>query len=290
MCTHAGPPPHSAATDPTTSREPRDRRAVMSRRAALGGTAALATAALPGSVASASPAAPRAWGRRGLQDLTHPLGPRFPAFAPGEEARRRTTVTIEDDGYYIQEWTVIEHIGTHVDAPGHFVAGGRLAPDLDVAELVTPLAVVDVADRARRDPDTVVTVDDLRRYERRHGRIPRQATVAMHSGWARKVDDPDAYRGTDADGVLHFPGFGPEACEWLVRRRRVRALAVDTLSTDPGVSTTFDVHLTLGGADRYGVENLADLDRVPPSGATLIVGLVPFVRGSGGQARVLASW
>ena len=199
-------------------------------------------------------------------------------------------MTIEDDGYYMQQWTIIEHIGTHVDAPGHFTPGGRLSPELRPEELVVEAVVIDIADRAARDPDTVVTVDDLRAFERRHGRIPRNAAVLMYSGWAAKVGDAAAYRGADAAGTLHFPGFGAEACEWLLRRRGIRSLGVDTLSIDPGNSTTFETHLILTGADRYGLENLNNLDRIPRRGATVVVGLIPYEEGSGGQARILASW
>jgi kynurenine formamidase len=190
----------------------------------------------------------------------------------------------------MQEWRIIEHIGTHVDAPGHFTPGGRLSPELRPSELITPAVVIDIADRAAQDPDTVVTVDDLRAFERRHGRIPHDAAVLMYSGWGAKVGDPDAYRGTDAAGTLHFPGFGAEACEWLLRRRHIRSLGVDTLSIDPGTSTTFETHLILTGADRYGLENLANLDRIPKRGATIMVGLIPYEEGSGGQARIFATW
>ena len=276
------------------------RGAGVSRRVALvGGAAAVATAALGGTAEAVerghgSPERghgfPGRGRRHGLVDLTHPLTTTFPAFVPGEEARRRTFRTIEVDGYYMQEWTIVEHIGTHLDAPGHFVPGGRLAPELRPAELVVEAVVIDIAGRAARDPDTVVTVDDLRAFERRHGRIPRNAAVLMDSGWAAKVGDPAAYRNPDAADTLHFPGFGAEACEWLLRRRGIRSLGVDTLSLDPGNSTTFDVHLLLAEADRYGLENLNNLDRIPKRGATIFVGLIPYEEGSGGQARILASW
>jgi kynurenine formamidase len=263
----------------------------LTRRAALLGGAAVAASAALGGTAQAGERAPALSGRRhGLRDLTYPLTTSFPAFVPGEEAARRTVVTIEDDGYYLQEWTIIEHIGTHVDAPGHFTVGGRLAPDLQLSELIVPAVVIDIARRAARDPDTVVTVEDLRAFERRHGRIPRDAAVLMYSGWGAKVTDADAYRGTDAAGTLHFPGFGADATEWLLRRRGIRSLGVDTLSIDPGNSSTFDTHLILTGADRYGLENLANLDRIPRRGATIVVGLIPYQEGSGGQARIFASW
>jgi kynurenine formamidase len=263
----------------------------LTRRAALLGGAAVAASAALGGTAQAGERAPALSGRRhGLRDLTYPLTTSFPAFVPGEEAARRTVVTIENDGYYLQEWTIIEHIGTHVDAPGHFTVGGRLAPDLQLSELIVPAVVIDIARRAARDPDTVVTVEDLRAFERRHSRIPRDAAVLMYSGWGAKVTDADAYRGTDAAGTLHFPGFGADATEWLLRRRGIRSLGVDTLSIDPGNSSTFDTHLILTGADRYGLENLANLDRIPRRGATIVVGLIPYQEGSGGQARIFASW
>jgi kynurenine formamidase len=85
-------------------------------------------------------------------------------------------------------------------------------------------------------------------------------------------------------------GRGADATRWLLRRREIRSLGVDTLSIDPGNSTTFDTHLILTGADRYGLENLASLDRLPRRGATVVVGLIPYEQGSGGQARIFASW
>ncbi|MGA5298451.1 cyclase family protein [Nucisporomicrobium flavum] len=262
----------------------------VTRRAALAGAAAAGVLAVPGAAQASPAAAPLTREHRGLQDLTYPLSPSFPSFADGEEARRRTYVTIEDDGYYMQEWRIVEHTGTHVDAPGHFTAGGRLSTDLTLDELIVPAVVVDIAARAAADPDAVVTVADLRDFERRHGRIPRGAAVLMHSGWGAKVGSVQAYRGTDADGVLHFPGFSADACEWLLERRSVRSLGVDTLSIDPGVSEDFPVHVTLTGADRYGLENLANLAAIPPRGATVVVGLIPFEQGSGGQARIFATW
>ena len=198
-------------------------------------------------------------------------------------------MTIEDDGYYMQEWRIIEHIGTHVDAPGHFTPGGRLSPDLRPEELVVEAVVIDIADRAARDPDTVVTVDDLRAFERRHGRIPRNAAVLMDSGWAAKVGDAAAYRGADAAGTA-LPRVRARRLRVAPAPAGIRSLGVDTLSIDPGVSTTFETHLILTGADRYGLENLNNLGRIPKRGATIVVGLIPYEEGSGGQARIFASW
>jgi kynurenine formamidase len=155
-------------------------------------------------------------------------------------------------------------------------------------ELVLPLVVIDISSRARRDPDALVTADDLRRFERSHGRIPRNALVAMNSGWTSKLGTP-AFTGRDASGVYHFPGFGEDTLE-VLEARNVKAIGVDTLSLDNGPSTTFTVHSRWLGADNYGLENLANLDKVPAHGATAIVGVIPWEEGSGGPVRVLATY
>ena len=130
----------------------------------------------------------------------------------------------------------------------------------------------------------MVTPDDLERFERRYGRIPRDAVVAMYSGWEARAGSVESYRNTDASGIMRFPGFGKEAVEWLLKRRRIRGIGVDTMSLDNGSSAGFDAHLTVLGADRYGVENLRNLKRLPARGATLVLGLIPWREGSGGPA------
>ncbi|MDQ3763331.1 MAG: cyclase family protein [Actinomycetota bacterium] len=203
---------------------------------------------------------------------------------------RRTVATIEDTGFYVQAWSFAEHMGTHLDAPGHAVPGGRLVPELDPEEMFAPIAVIDISGRAEQDTDAMVEVGDLRDYERRHGRIPNRAVVCMYSGWERRVHDPAAYRNPGPDGRLHFPGFGLEAVEWLLEQRGILALGVDTLSLDIGALTAFPVHRRLLGVDRYGLENLARLGQMPPRGAEAVVGIVPWEQGSGGPCRVLARW
>ncbi|MGH4011587.1 MAG: cyclase family protein [Pseudonocardiaceae bacterium] len=272
--------------EPDTAHAHPDRPAGrFSRRGALVGAAAAA-------VAVAMPAAPAqaAHRRQGaVRDLTHLFRVDFPSYA-GDQPERRTVGTIEETGFYVQAWSFAEHVGTHLDAPGHVVPGGRLVPELDPEEMFAPIAVVDISSRAEHDPDAMVEVRDLRDYERSHGRIPDRAAVCMYSGWERRVPDPAAYRNPDPDGSLHFPGFGLEAVEWLLEERRIVALGVDTLSLDAGASTTFPVHQRLLGADRYGLENLANLRQIPPRGAEAVVGIVPWQEGSGGPCRVLARW
>ena len=256
----------------------------LSRRTLLaGGGGAAAAAAFPATASAVRPAKHR------FQDLTHVLTEGFPVFT-FDPPTRETLTTIPGDGFYAQQWTLAEHSGTHVDVPGHFIVGGRLAPEITPEELIVPIVVIDISERAARDSDTVLTVDDLRRFERRNGRIPNGALVCMDSGWAAKVDDPLAYKGGPAFPDYHFPGFDLDAAMWLAERRDVAGLGVDTLSIDPGNSTTFPVHVDFLATDRYGVENLNNLDRIPPRGAVAYVGLIPLQEGSGGPSRVIANW
>jgi kynurenine formamidase len=255
-----------------------DRRTVLA-----GGLAAAVAVAYPTRAFAHRPPKKR------LQDLTHVFKAGFPVFT-FDPPTRRTLITIPDGGFYAQEWTFGEHSGTHMDAPGHFTEGGRLSPEITPQELIVPIVVVDISSRAARDPDAFVTVDDLRRYERRHGRISDGSLVCMDSGWAAKIDDPLEYKGGAAFPDYHFPGFGLDAAMWLAERRDVTAIGVDTISLDPGDSTTFPVHVNFLATDRYGLENLDNLDRIPPRGAVAYVGLIPWEEGSGGPCRVIASW
>jgi kynurenine formamidase len=177
-----------------------------------------------------------------------------------------------------------------MDAPGHFVLGGRLAPAITPQELIVPIVVIDISARAAADSDAMVTVDDLRRFERGHGRIPDGALVCMNSGWAAKVGDPLAFKGAPSFPGYHFPGYSLDAAMWLVQERDVTGIGVDTLSLDPGNSSTFPVHVNFLATDRYGLENLNNLDKIPPRGALAYVGLIPWEEGSGGPCRVIANW
>jgi kynurenine formamidase len=272
---------------PGTVEKVRESEPTITRRTALAGTGAAALAALLPGEAVAHKRRKR-WSRGKVVDLTHEFTAGFPVYT-GNAPSRRTLTRIDPDGFYKQEWTFDEHSGTHMDAPAHFVARGRYTPQLTMRELVLPIVVIDIANRAKSNPDAVVNAEDLRRFERRHGRIPDGALVAMDSGWARKIGDEAAYKGGPA-GDYHFPGFGDEAIEFLLERRKAAAIGVDTLSLDNGQSTTFSVHVNWLNADNYGLENLANLDKLPAHGATAYVGVIPWQEGSGGPARVLATY
>ena len=167
----------------------------------------------------------------------------------------------------------------------------RTSRPKDAREFFAPLAVISVADRTSRDPDTGVAVDDVRAWEREHRRLSEGAFVVMDSGWGQRVADSEAFVSVDAQEVMHFPGFTLEAAEFLTVERDIVGVGVDTLSLDTGISSFrggYPAHLTFLPAGKYGLELMANLNAVPPSGATLIVGAPKHQGGSGGPARVFA--
>ena len=259
----------------------------LSRRAALAaGAGALAAGLMPSTAAAGhGHGRGRKRGRRGkVVDLTHTFREDFALYPNSPTASRETARTIADDGFYGQVWKFWEHTATHMDVPGHFVAGGRTSEEITLQELIRPLVVIDISERAAGAPATEVTVDDLRRWERRHGRIPKGALVAMDSGWGAKAADATAF----ING-MQFPGFSGDATTWLLENRRIGGIGVDTLSLDNGPSASFASHLAVLKDDRVGIENLANLDKVPRRGATVVMGLIPWKEGSGGPARVFAT-
>jgi kynurenine formamidase len=258
-------------------------RRMLSRRDFM--AAAPAAAAAAATAAAAPPAL--AQGARRVEDLTHTHSPAFPTFGGDPGISMEQKFKLDPDGYNLFEITLDEHTGTHMDAPLHFSADGASVDQVPVAQLVVPLAVVDIRGRAAEEADTQVTPDDLESWQSAHGDLPQGGAVAMLSGWAGHVGS-DRFRNADSEGVMHFPGFHPEATQMLLEETDLIGMVVDTLSLDHGASKDFATHYAWLPAGRWGLECVANLDRLPASGATLVVGAPKFKGGTGGQSRVLA--
>lgn len=184
-----------------------------------------------------------------------------------------------------------EHGGTHMDAPIHFAEGKRAADEVPVQQLIGPAVVVDVRTQAVVDADYRLTVDDLKAWEKKHGRLPKGAIVVMFSGWGSRWPNKKQYLGTDQPGDvanLHFPGFSREAAEFLVSQREIDAIGVDTPSIDYGQSKDFIVHQIINGANKPGLENIAHLEKLPAKGAMFIALPMKIAKGSGGPTRIIA--
>ena len=259
------------------------KRSMLSRRRLFTGAAAVGAASVASGLISARPALAQAQGR--VVDLTHTFDEAFPTFDGAPGIQKEWAVKMEESGYQIWKLTIMEHSGTHIDAPFHFSADGASVDQLPVERLVAPLCIVDIAGKAAQDPNAMVEPEDIEAWVAANGEIPAGACVAMRSGWAAKVGDP-SYR-TNAEGAFAFPGFSKAATD-LLAERGAASIGVDTLSLDPGNSADFAVHNSWLPSGRFGIENLAGLDQLPATGATIFIGAPKHGQGTGGPARVLA--
>jgi kynurenine formamidase len=197
------------------------------------------------------------------------------------------------EGYFYAsgKYAAPEHGGTHLDAPIHFNKNGIYADQVPLANCIGPAAVIDFSARAAKDPDAMLSVDDIKAYEEKYGRIPDGAIVVARSGWGKFWPGKKRYLGTDTPGDvadLHFPGYSPEAADWLMKNRNLAAIAIDTASLDRGASKDFKVHQIWLGSNKPGFENIAYADKLPPKGATIFCIPMKLGKGTGGPTRVFA--
>jgi D-alanyl-D-alanine dipeptidase/kynurenine formamidase len=193
--------------------------------------------------------------------------------------------------YAANNFCAPEHGGTHLDAPFHFAEGTPTAEQIPLRQLLAPAVVLDVSAQAAQDADYRLTTEDVRRWEEAHGQIPERAIVLLRTGWGKRWPDRKRYFGDDTPGDaahLHFPSYGKEAAELLVRERKVGVLGVDTPSIDHGPSQDFIVHRVAAAADVPGFENLAALEQVPETGAWVLALPMKIGGGSGAPLRVVA--
>jgi kynurenine formamidase len=228
-----------------------------------------------------------------LADLTHTFDENT-IYWPTEKPFhwQKTAWGISAGGYWYASahFAASEHMGTHIDSPIHFGEGKVATDQLTLRQLVGPAVVIDIQRACAANPDYQLARADIASWEKANGRIPAGAIAVVRTGWSRFWSDRARYMGSAAAGDvrnLHFPGVSPEAASTLAERR-VDGVGIDTASLDHGPSTKFRAHRILNGAGIYGLENLANLDRLPPSGSAIIALPMKIRGGSGGPARVIA--
>jgi kynurenine formamidase len=230
-----------------------------------------------------------------IVDLTHTFDAST-IYWPGEETGftheyEKKGMTPGHYFYSSAKYAAPEHGGTHADAPIHFNEHGMTADQVPLADCIGPAAVIDFSARAAKNRDATLSVADVKSYEVEYGPIPDGAIVVARSGWGKYWPDKANYLGTAKPGDvagLHFPGYSPEAVEYLLKNRHVNAIAIDTASMDPGTSKNFPVHQLWLGANKPGFENLANADKLPPKGATIFCIPMKIGAGTGGPARIFA--
>jgi kynurenine formamidase len=184
-----------------------------------------------------------------------------------------------------------EHGGTHIDSPIHFAEGKATVDELLLGRLIAPAVVIDISAACAGNRDYELRIEDIAEFERAHGRIPDGAVVLVRTGWGKYWPDKKQYLGSDTPGDvsnLHFPGISQNAAQYLATLRKIYGVGIDTASIDPGTSKDFMAHRLLNGARVYGLEDVAQMERVPVTGATLISLPMKIKGGSGGPTRIIA--
>jgi kynurenine formamidase len=242
-------------------------------------------------------------GRIRIVDLTQTLGPEFPQIVLPPEMGQAWPFRVEEisryddrgSAAYWNNFSCSEHTGTHFDAPIHWISGRELpnnATDtIPPDRFVGPAAVIDCSKESAKNPDFLLTVDFVKDWEKKHGRIAPRSWVLMRTDWSKRGGDPVAYQNLDETGQ-HTPGPAPEAAQFLVDERDVIGFGTETIGTDAGqafhLKPPYPCHYYMHGAGRYGLQCLTNLDRLPPTGAVIFAAPLKIKQGSGSPLRVLA--
>lgn len=239
-------------------------------------------------------AAPSVLDKTKLVDLTYTFDEKtiyWPTAKPFTWEKEAWGVSTGGFWYTAARYSASEHGGTHLDAPIHFGEGKQAADEIPLTKLVGPAVVINITEACTKSADYQLTVEDITNWEAQNGRIPDDSIVLIHTGWGRFWGDKKQYLGTDVAGDvanLHFPGISREAAKLLAEQRKLAAIGIDTASIDHGASKDFIAHQILNGANVYGLENVANLEKLPAKGATLIALPMKIKGGTGGPARIIA--
>ena len=195
--------------------------------------------------------------------------------------------------YSSYSFSAPEHGGTHLDAPVHFAKGKLAVDEISLEQLSGNAVIIDVSAAVGTNNDYLISVKDVTDWENKHGKIPVGSIVLFRTGYGKFYPDAASYLGTTekgADGVakLHFPGIDPALAEWLVKNRTIKAVGLDTASVDYGQSKDFKTHQILYAANICGFENVANLEKLPPTGVYVIALPMKIAGGSGAPLRIIA--
>jgi kynurenine formamidase len=261
----------------------------MKTRSLIIGYALAIALLLSGQQRQASPTLPPS-GFRAVLDLTHTLSAQTPAFEPSAKPlfSAKTVATLEQDKHFARTISLPEHFGTHLDAPAHFARGLWTVDNIPPERLVAPLVVFDVSANLKNNADYLISVEDIAQWEHAHGQIPPGAVVITRTGWDSRWNSAKDFRNADNKGIKHFPGYSLDAAKFLVEARSIFGLGIDTLSIDYGPSPDFPVHQYVLAHSVYQLEGVANLNRVPASGAIVVVAPMKLEGGSGSPVRILA--
>lgn len=215
-------------------------------------------------------------------DLTHSLSNAIPAWDGKADFELSMVTDYKDctppDLFRTQKIHASMSLGTHMDAPAHVIPGGRIIDKLTLEELVADCVVIDVSREAHED--YLVMPSAVENFEKQHGRIPEHSLVIFYTGWSKYWDTPGKYHNGFA-----FPSVDVSTAELLLKRN-IAGLGIDTFSCDTG-KKGFPVHRAILGADKYLVENVANANLLPSTGAKVLVLPMKIKEGTEAPIRLV---
>lgn len=223
-----------------------------------------------------------------LIHLSHVINTDIPQWQGDPPVEFETIAALYKDGYYLRRFSMGEHSATHINAPNSFHFDGVGIDEYSAESLVVPAVVIDIREKAGANSDDTLSVEDIIAWEKQSGMIPHHCVVLLYTGWQEKWSDKNAFFNQDAQGDMHFPGFASDATRFLLEERQIAGIGIDTHGVDSGHDTTFATNRLV--LERQGIvlENLTNLDQLPPTGATLVIGVLRLQGGSGSPSAVIA--
>src|SRR5712675_335058 len=134
-------------------------------------------------------------GKTRVLDLSYAINDKLVPW-PGDEKwfEAKVNATVEKNGYFTRSFWMLEHYGTHMDAPAHFPPGITTVDKIPVEKFFGSAVIIDVRYEAERNPDYQLTVKRIEAWEQKHGEIPAGAIVVLLTGWASRWPDVSRYR------------------------------------------------------------------------------------------------
>ena len=238
--------------------------------------------------ASASPAG-KTISYAHVVDLSHVDQPADPSVAGRPQGRSQSRGHDGEEWLLPAQLTIGEHSATHMNAPNSFVSGNTQAiTSYPPEQRVVPAVVIDARAQCQANADYQLSQQDVLDWEAKNGKIAPGSFVIMYTGWQDKWNDPTAFINLDAKGNLHFPGFAGATSKWLVTDRQIAGVGIDTHGVDPGSDTSYATNTEMANTHKIAIECMANLDKLPAKGATLVLAPLQLQNGSGSPMDILA--
>lgn len=238
---------------------------------------------------SADVPTPRTISYSRIVDLSHVIDPQIPLWPGDPKVRFKTVASFKKDGYFLRSFTIGEHSATHMNAPNSFIAGNRRAiTSYPAAQRVVSAAVIDIRAKVRRNADYRLTQADVEAWEAANGKLGPGTFVILFTGWQDRWNNPKRFFNQDKKGNLHFPGFAGATTRWLLKERGIAGVGTDTHGVDPGLDTSYATNTAIARAHRIAIECMANLDKLPVTGATLVLAPLQLRGGSGSPLDIVA--